>query len=369
MRIVVTGSNGFIGKNLVTHLRAAHQYESVEIVRGEDDSSLERKLIGADVVCHLAAVNRPNDPAEFETQNISFTNRILDILGRKRDGYKLIFTSSTQAVLENDYGKSKLQAEELIRRKAENAHSFIFRLPGVFGKWCRPNYNSVVATFCHNIARDMPVVISDPSRVLELVYIDDVISSFFRCIDRTATQAGEVSVESVNPFYNITLADLEKTIKQFSQMRTSLFIPDVGDEFLKKLYSTWLSYLPEQSFNYSLTLKTDNRGTLFELFKSRTSGQIFLSTTHPGITRGNHFHHTKVEKFVVIKGKGEISFRNVLGDHVTRYVVEGSKPEVVDIPPGYTHSITNVGDEEMITLFWANEIFDAQKTDTQFLEV
>lgn len=367
-KVLVTGANGFIGKNLMVHLQAIAGIEAVAITRSDDDSSLPGKLNGADIIFHLAGVNRPANSTEFEEVNTLFTEKIVRLLENNHQPYKMVFTSSAQALLDNPYGKSKLAAEKTIQKSVLSGEAVIYRLPGVFGKWCRPDYNSVVATFCNNIAHDIPVFIRDPAFSLTLVYIDDVIKCLLKHIDEPI-QGGRCTFEEVTPHHQVTLGSLVEMIQSFKNSRNNLLVPKVGHAFEKALYSTYLSYLPANAFSYNLELKTDNRGWLFELLKSPDAGQIFLSSTLPGITRGNHFHHTKTEKFVVIQGEGLIRFRKVDEENILEYRVSGSKPSVVDIPPGYTHSITNVGTDVMITLFWANEIFNQQAPDTVFTAV
>lgn len=371
MKIVITGAHGFIGKNLMVHLRFKGYTDVVAITRHDDMAAVISKLKGADCVFHLAGVNRPEDPSDFERINFGLTTVIVQTLEEGQQPYRLIYTSSTQAEQNNPYGQSKLKAEEFINAHVKKGFAFIYRLPGVFGKWCRPNYNSVVATFCYNIARDLPVTISDPSKVLHLVYVDDVVKEMISSMELPGN-AATVSRPEVTPVHEQTLGGLVEAIRKFRESRATLVLPEIGDAFIKKLYTTWLSYLPDDAFSYGLELKTDNRGWLFELLKTKTAGQIFISKTHPGITRGNHFHHTKTEKFVVIEGEGLIRFRKVEGDdtgNIIEYKVSGSQPQVVDIPPGYTHNITNIGSGEMLTLFWANEIYDPSMPDTYFLNV
>lgn len=380
MKIVVTGAGGFIGKNLMVHLQFKGYSGVVGIDKNDDSPAIRKKLKGADVVFHLAGANRPSDPNDFDLLNFELTSFIVQTLEDYGTPYRLVYTSSVQASLPaevsvkagfaNLYGKSKLKAEGFIESSTRMGTAFIYRLPGVFGKWCKPNYNSVVATFCHNIARDLPINVSDASKVLKAVYIDDVVRDFVACLD-VPDLKGVVKRPEVSPVHEITLGDLVSRLREFKESRKSLVLPDLGDSFIKKLYTTYLSYLPENEFSYGLDLKSDNRGWLFELLKTKGAGQIFISKTLPGITRGNHFHHTKTEKFLVIHGEGLINFRKISESDapVIEYRVSGNHPQVVDIPPGYTHNIVNVGKDEMLTLFWANEIFDPNQPDTYFLNV
>ncbi len=368
MKILVTGSNGFIAKNLLVHLNRLENTEASGLQRLADTEEWVRQLDEADIVFHLAGANRPPDPDGYKKDNTVLTRFIVDELEKRGRSYKLIFSSSIQATLDNPYGKSKKDAEDYIHDQVKTGEAVIYRLPGVFGKWSRPNYNSVVATYCYNVANHLPIEIRDPAHEIKLVYIDDIIRSFMSHLQH-ANGMEKVIERKVEPEYSISLGNLASTITSFQSNRNTLFLANVGNSLEKALYSTWLTYLPVNDFSYGLELKTDPRGSLFELFKTKTSGQIFLSTTMPGITRGNHFHHNKTEKFVVIQGRGLIQFRSVLSDEKIAYEVNGSQPRVVDIPPGYTHNITNIGEDVMITLFWANELFDPQNPDTFFEEV
>lgn len=319
------------------------------------------------MVYHLAGVNRPKMKRVFEG-NVVLTENIIKNL--PSESCKLVFTSSIHAEKDHAYGQSKKQAEEVIKEAAKNQklEAYIYRLPGLFGKWSRPNYNSVVATFCHNIAHDKEVRIDDPSSSIDLVYIDDVVEHFVSLLDTSLTE-GAIHTPEVTPIYEITVGNLAEKLMEFRSFKTSLFLPKVENSFEKKLYSTYLSYLDEDDFSYGLEVHKDDRGRLFEWIKSDTFGQVFISYTKPGVTRGNHYHHTKTEKFLVIQGKASIQFREINTDEVIEYNVSGVKPCVLDIPPGYTHNITNTGEEELITLFWANEIFDEDNTDTTYKEV
>jgi UDP-2-acetamido-2,6-beta-L-arabino-hexul-4-ose reductase len=282
----------------------------------------------------------------------------------------LVLSSSTQAALDNPYGLSKRQAEEAVFDfgRETGASVFVFRLHGVFGKWCRPNYNSVVATFCHNIANGLDISISDTSKEVQLVYIDDVVDSFLGIL-KNCPKVSSREYLGVTPTYKITLGDLADRIYKFRDIRKSLIIPDLSDDFSKCLYATYLSYLANDDFAYDFEKKSDQRGSLVELIKSRHFGQIFVSKTHGGVIRGNHYHNTKTEKFCVIQGKAVIRFRHILSDEVLSYNVSGDNIKVVDIPPGYTHSIENLSNQEMIVLFWADQIFDPEKPDTFYEEV
>lgn len=368
--VLVTGSNGFIGKNLVTHLQPN---EDIRLLRFDADNSeeeLKTALQQADFVFHLAGVNRPQHEGEFQTGNAELTARIIRILEALGKGTPIVLSSSTQATLDNPYGRSKKHAEGHVFGYAERtgAPVYVYRLPGLFGKWSRPNYNSVVSTFCYNVSHGLPLQINAPGRSLSLAYIDDVISEFLAALDGNPSR-GEDGYCYVPRTFEITLQGLADLICSFRDSRTTAILPDMGDSLTKRLYSTYLSYLEVDDFSYAAEMKTDDRGWLFELVKSPDMGQIFVSQTKPGITRGGHYHHTKVEKFVVVQGQAVIRFRKIDGDQVIEYPVSEEKIEIVDIPPGYTHEITNVGEADVITLFWANEIFDPERPDTYYLKV
>ena len=389
-KILVTGSNGFVGKNTVVALKEAKKYEVLTIDRNNTEEELKEATLNADFIVHLAGVNRPKDTKEFYEGNGGLTEKIVGFLKENKKNTPILITSSTHAVLDNDYGKSKKQSEDALIKYSDecNAKVYIFRLPNLFGKWCKPNYNSAVSTFCYNIAHDLDVWVNDPAIELNLVYIDDVVASIIDVIEDknivklknideevaiTTTGASSIQIDKyyyeVTTVYKRTLGNIVDSLKMFRNMRKSLLIPDLSDGFNKALYSTYLTYLEEDDFSYYLDKKEDNRGWLAELVKSPQFGQMFVSKTHPGITRGNHWHHTKTEKFIVIQGKAAIRFRKLDEDKVIEYIVDGEKPQVLDIPPGYTHSIENIGEDEVITLFWSNEMFNPEKTDTYFLEV
>jgi len=368
MKVVVTGAGGFIGRNLCANLDLIDGVEVNRVFSSTQRNEYSPWIKEADLIYHLAGVNRTKDPSEFVSVNTSFTREILELAAKGDIVPTVVISSTSQAVKDNDYGRSKRAAEELIEEYASNGniHGAIYRLPGVFGKWSRPNYNSVVSTFCHNVANELPLEVRDPSFALPLVYVDDVIRAFLSHLNNRFKGLGTYEV---TPVFNTTLGELADIISSFPGLRESLRAPKVGKGLEKRLYSTYLSYLPADKFSYPMELKKDNRGDLFEWIKSEDFGQIFVSTTKPGITRGNHYHHSKTEKFLVIRGEAEISLRLIDSDQVITYKVYGSQPTVVDMPPGYTHNITNTGNTELITLFWANEIFDTERPDTNFLEV
>jgi UDP-2-acetamido-2,6-beta-L-arabino-hexul-4-ose reductase len=369
MNILVTGSNGFIGKNLIAWLERWAEVRVLTFDQENTPQDLDERLAVADMVYHLAGVNRPQSADEFRSGNVDLVAQMCDRLRHHGRPVSLVLTSSIQAALDNPYGISKRQAEEVVARYAaeSGARVLIYRLRNVFGKWCRPNYNSVVATFCHNIAHDQPISISDPNRELELVYVDDVVERFLS--DIASTEPAGLTYREVTPHFKVTLGRLAELIHSFRQMRQTLRLPDLSDEFTRKLYGTYLSYLEADDFAYALEVKCDPRGCLAEFVKSPAFGQIFVSRTEPGITRGNHYHHTKTEKFLVVQGEAVIRFRHIRGGEVIEYHVRGEDFRVVDIPTGYTHAIENVGPGELVTLFWASEVFSQDRPDTYGMAV
>lgn len=368
--VLVTGASGFIGKNLCAQLK---QDEKIEILRFTRDSSPEdlRKYIAkADFIFHLAGINRPEREEEFDTGNRQLTEEILEHINSNGKKIPLLVTSSIQANLDNPYGKSKKAAEDAVFAWAKNTGNkvFVYRLPNVFGKWSRPEYNTVVATFCRNIARGEDIKIRDPDAKLSLVYVDSVIESFLRTMNTLGCESNG-NYCTVSPVFEITLGELARRIQKLKESRDSLIMPNLEGELNKFLYATYTSFMPEDDFSYKLDMKTDQRGWLAEFIKSRQFGQIFISKTKPGISRGNHWHHTKIEKFLVIDGSALIKFRHIISGKELSYTVSGDKSEVVDIPAGYAHSITNTGETELVTIFWANEILDPDKPDTYYTEV
>jgi UDP-2-acetamido-2,6-beta-L-arabino-hexul-4-ose reductase len=368
--ILVTGAYGFIGRNLVSSLERLDNIEVLKIGSKHSLLQLEESAIKADFIFHLAGVNRPVNTDEYVTENLGFTQLLIEVLNKNDKKTPILLSSSIQAEHNNPYGTSKHAAEEAVIAygKENSTNTYIYRLPNVFGKWSRPNYNSVVATWCYNISREIPIEINNPEAEVSLVYIDEVIESFINVMDNCEIK-NESDYVVVPRSFNIKLKALEASIKSFKESRNTLVISDLESDFERFLYSTYLSYLPENDFGYELEMKTDNRGWLAEFIKTKHSGQIFISRTKPGITRGNHWHHTKVEKFLVIEGEAIIKFRQIEGEQVIEYPVNGQSLRVLDIPPGYTHSITNTGDTDVITLFWANELFNPNKPDTYYLEV
>lgn len=368
--ILITGAGGFIGKNLVATLKTAGYTDLMLFERDDTPETLADYAARAGFVFHLAGINRPKDPSEFYAGNAGLTETLLTLLDKAGNKAPVLVTSSTQAALDNDYGKSKAQAEQAIfaHGQTTGAPVYVFRLPGVFGKWCRPNYNSVVATFCHNSANGLPLSVRDPEYRLPLVYIDDVVASFVAALDGNCTREGDYCVVPV--VHETTLGHLAETIEGFARNRETLDVPDQTPGSLEqKLYSTWLSYLPADRFSYPLNMHCDNRGSFTEFLHTPAHGQVSINISRPGIVKGNHWHHSKNEKFLVVKGTGVIRFRALDSTEVIEYHVSGDKLEVVDIPTGYTHNIENVGEDDMVTVMWANEVFNPDHPDTFFLPV
>lgn len=367
--VLVTGAAGFVGRNLVAALERLEHVAVTKFTSADAKPVLEAALLQADVIFHLAGVNRPETVEQFATGNAGLTREIVQFLEQQQRTPKIVLPSSIQAEQDNPYGRSKKAAEDAVLHYHEQtgAPVAVYRLPNVFGKWSRPNYNTVVATFCHNIARNLEIMVADPDRELELVYIDDVVAAFMRHID----EPGDPNRlrYTVARTFRVTLGDLADRIRQLHAIRETLTIPDLADDLMQCLHATYLSFLPEDEFAYPVTLHTDNRGWLFELIKSPHCGQLFVSKTMPGVTRGDHYHDTKLEKFCVIQGEAIIRFRHIHTDTVLVYPVSGQEIRVVDIPPGYTHSIENVGKVAMICLFWANQMFVPAEPDTYWEKV
>ncbi len=367
--ILITGANGFIGRNLDLALRRLNEFRIGHSLRVDSSSELREKVQNADVIFHLAGANRPLDPSDFLKINSGVTKTIVDaIKDNPSKKQQLVYSSSILASADSPYGSSKRQAEESIESLfgLANKVAHIYRLPNVFGKWSRPEYNSAVATFCHNIARGLPIIVSAPERQMEMVYIDDVVGTWIEQLRETAPSS---SYREVQPVLQCSLADLAKRVYAIHEMRTTLHVPDLSDRLNLALHATYTSFVPESDLARPVQLRSDERGWLFELTKSPTFGQVFVSTTKPGVTRGNHFHDSKIERFCLVQGQGLIRFRKTGSDEVIEYPVNDLDIKLVDIPPGYTHSIENVGDSDMLVLFWANEIFDPSVPDTHFEKV
>ena len=369
MKVLVTGANGFIGKNLVTELKKGEYDVIFEFDKGTDFPLLDKYCKEADFVFHLAGVNRPKKQAEFMKVNYGLTLTLLDTLKKHKNTCPVMISSSIQAELDNPYGKSKKAGEDLLFEysKETGARVLVYRFPNVFGKWCKPNYNSVVATFCHNIARDIPITVNDPSVAMRLVYIDDLVDELNNALEGRENRVGcfcEVPI-----VYTITLGEIVELIYSFRRSREERVIPDLSDEFTKKLYSTYLSYLPIDELSYDLKMNVDDRGSFTEFIRTPDRGQVSVNISKPRIIKGNHWHRTKTEKLLVVSGKGVIRLRRIDSDEVIEHFVSGDKMEVVDIPPGYTHNIENIADTDLVTIIWANEPFDPARPDTYYLEV
>lgn len=369
MKILVTGANGFIGKNLTLELKNRGYKDILAYDVDTNPALLDVYTQECDFVFHLAGVNRPQNEDEYMKGNYGFTSVLLDSLKKYNNKATILISSSIQASLDNPYGKSKKAGEDLLFSygRENSTKVLIYRLPNVFGKWCRPNYNSAVATFCNNIAHDLPIQVNDPDVTMNLVYVDDVVTEFIQALEGAEHKKGDFCcVETV---HTIKLGEIVNLLYSFKDSRVNQSIPNMSDAFAKKLYSTYLSYLPEGNFSYPLKMNVDHRGSFTEFIKTIDRGQVSINISKPGITKGNHWHHTKNEKFLVVSGTGVIRFRKIDSNEIIEYPVSGEKLEVVDIPTGYTHSITNTGDSEMVTVMWVNEVFDQENPDTYHLEV
>ncbi len=369
MKIMVTGSEGFIAKNLIVELRNRNYDTIFEVSRETSKENFKKYCEQAEFVFHLAGVNRSQNESEFMQGNYEFLAQMLTTLERSQNNCPILMSSSIQAANDTLYGQSKLAAEECLLQYARrtDARIWIYRLPNVFGKWSRPNYNSVVATFCHNVSRGLEIRVNDPNHELELLYIDDLIEDLIQTLENRETYSCGYRYDFKT--CKASVGELAQRIKSFKESRHTLQPPNFSDELAKKLYSTYLSFLPEEDFSYPLKMHRDERGSFSEFIRTPASGQISVNISKPGITKGNHWHHTKVEKFLVVSGKGVIRFRQILSDKVIEYFVDGNKLEVIDIPAGYTHNIENLGEDDLITVMWANECFDKERPDTYFLEV
>lgn len=369
MNILVTGANGFVGKNLIAELKNKGYNNIFGFTRESDSSLLERYTKECDFVFHLAGVNRPKDETEFIEGNIGFTAKLLNLLKEHENKAPVLITSSIQAEKENPYGESKKAGEDLLfaHSKETGAKALVYRLANIFGKWSRPNYNTVVATYCHNISRDIEIQVNNPDAELTLCYIDDVLEEFLKALEGIPTQHDRFCFVPIT--HNIKLGELAGVIKGFKESRIDLSVPNMENALTKKLYSTYLSFLPEDKFSYDLKMNCDNRGSFTEFIRTLDRGQVSVNVSKPGITKGNHWHHTKNEKFLVVSGEGIIRFRKIDSENIIEYRVSGDKLQVVDIPTGYTHSIVNVGENDLVTVMWVNECFNPEKPDTYYLEV
>lgn len=370
MKALITGAEGFIGQNLRQHLAERDDVTLVCFDVGNSISELPNMLQGVEFVFHLAGVNRAQDAQEFDTGNRDLTETLCDAVcslaettGKK---IPILLTSSIQADRNNPYGLSKRCAEEAVFAAAQS-HGlpvYVFRLPNVFGKWCRPHYNSVVATFCNNIARGLPIQIHDRASPLTLVYIDDVIERFVRLLDGIDESAGAGSFVSVTPQYSTSVGEIADLLLLFKESRNTLMMNSVGSGLVRALYSTYVSYLPPSEFVYNVPVHCDSRGAFVEMLKTPDCGQFSYFTAHPGVTRGGHYHHSKTEKFLVIKGRARFKFRHLQTGETYEFFTNGKGTEIVDTVPGWTHDVTNVGDDELIVMLWANEVFDRNRPDT-----
>lgn len=370
MRVLITGANGFVGRNLQLRLRERRDVQVVCYNRDQQAGQLAGLLEGVDFVFHLAGVNRPQDPKEFASGNTGLTRDLCQAVAAAARStgrpIPVLYTSSTQAVQDNAYGRSKREAEEVLAAVEYDSlvPVHVFRLPNVFGKWSRPNYNSVVATFCHNIARDLPIQVNDPQAALTLVYIDDVIERFVQLMDGAAPMAGLDGFVTVQPQYTTTVGELARLIRAFRDSRGSLVTERVGTGLVRALYATYVSYLPVEAFSYDVPLHADRRGIFVEMLKTPDCGQFSFFTAYPGVTRGGHYHHSKTEKFLVIKGQALFRFRHMQTGETHELRTSGDRSQIVETVPGWTHDITNTGQEEMVVMLWANEIFDQARPDT-----
>ena len=370
MKVLITGAGGFVGRNLQQHLAERKDIEVVCFSRTNTTAELPHLLEDVAFIFHLAGVNRPQDPQEFVTGNTDLTVALVaasEAEGRARGRrIPIVYTSSTQAAHDNAYGASKRAAEEalLAYSARTGAAAHVFRLPNVFGKWCRPNYNSAVATFCHNITRGLPIQINDPAAALKLVYVDDVVERFIQLMDGADAAVDAEGFATVTPQYTTTVGEVAQLIEAFRHSRSTLVTERVGTGLVRALYATYVSYLPPESFTYTVPMHGDARGVFVEMLKTPDCGQFSFFTAHPGITRGGHYHHTKAEKFLVIKGEARFKFRHMQTGETHELGTSGEKAEIVETVPGWTHDITNIGTEEMVVMLWANEIFDRAKPDT-----
>jgi len=368
--VLITGSEGFIGKNLREHLYERKDIKVLLFDKEQQISDLQELVAQSDIIFHLAGVNRPQDPLEFNTGNTGLTSQLLSMIesniSLSKRKIPIVFTSSTQASLENPYGTSKNRSEKIVFDYAKKSGSevHVFRLPNVFGKWCRPNYNSVVATFCYNIVHDLPIQIHDPKAPLTLVYIDDVIQQFVRIIDGHACEHDTDGYARVLTTYTTTVGEIADQIISYKQSRENMITEPVGTGFFRALYSTYLSYLPKESFSYPVREHRDSRGVFVEMLKTKDSGQFSFFTAHPGITRGGHYHHSKTEKFLVLKGEAKFRFQHILTGEMHEIITKGDHPVIVDTVPGWIHDISNIGNDDLIVMLWANEMFDCDHPDT-----
>lgn len=368
--VLVTGANGFVGRNLQLRLRERGDCDVIALGRDHTDAQLAEAAARAQFVFHLAGVNRPADPSEFAPGNTGATEALCAALAAASNAAPIAYTSSTQAETDNPYGASKRAAENalLAHSAATGAVVQLFRLPNVFGKWARPNYNSAVATFCNNIANGLDITVNDPAAPLRLVYIDDVLDAFLMLLDEAPPTSG---FREVPVAYDTNVGEVAETIRSFPASRETIVTPPVGTGLVRALYSTYLSYLKPDDFAYDVPVygKEDPRGIFVEVLKTPDAGQFSYFIAHPGVTRGDHYHHSKTEKFLVISGTAHFGFRHVDTGETHELVTRGGEGRIVDTIPGWTHNITNIGDGDLVCMLWANEIFDRARPDTVGLKV
>ncbi len=367
MKLLITGSHGFIARNFISHLK---EKENIDIITFDSTDTIDKiknNINNIDFIFHLAGVNRTSNNEDFYKGNYELTKSIVDIVKKVNPEIPFVYSSSIQAQLDNDYGRSKKQAEDYILESLSNA--YVFRLHNVFGKWCKPNYNSVIATFCYNISHNIDIHVDDVNKELELIYIDDICDTFLKLIDGIDCSECENSYHYIMPRYKKTLGYIANKINEFKNTTNSIFVPNTGDEFVKKLYATYISYVPVNELIYNAKQNVDERGSFTELVRTLDSGQFSVSISKKGITRGNHYHHTKMERFIVIKGKAKISLEHIETNEHYDFVVDDKDVKIVTIPVGYTHNITNIGEDEMVLVMWCNELFDSEKPDTYYKEL
>ncbi len=377
MNVLITGSDGFIGKNLCSYLEQKEEYDIKTFLRTDSKDSLNKKVTNCDMIIHLAGENRPKAIDQFKKVNVLLTKDICKAIEKSNKKIPIFFSSSIHAekysLFPEDsnnyyYGKSKREAEIILEEfSAEYDNpAIIYRAPGIFGKWSKPNYNSVVSTFCHNIANDLPVSIENPDTELSLIHVDDFVNQILFDIENIKKG---LSYKKINNVFVITLGQLNKLLLTFKESRSSLLLKDIGSGIERLLYTTYISYLKPSNFSYEVPKYEDERGVFVEMLKTKNSGQFSYFTSKPGVTRGEHYHHIKSEKFMILTGKAKFSFRNVITDEKYETTLEGNDAKIIETAPGWTHKITNVGKGDLIAIVWANENFNRDKPDTIFEKV
>ncbi len=383
MKVLITGSQGFLAKNLLYTLGSIPDFEILCADRSTSDYNWDKMISEAEFIFHLAGVNRPLDPQAFYQDNTGFTRKIVDRLLSLNHKTPIVLSSSIQATNNNDYGLSKIEAEKAIFQysKETGATVWVFRLPNIFGKWCKPDYNSVVATFCHNITHNLPILVNEPLKNIDLVHVSSIVDQF-KAILMSWFASGKTNTtrfvsppseapafHRISPVFQISLGELASKLEYFNKCRNEQLLPNLSVNFDHLLFSTFCSFLPADKIKSTPEMKRDQRGWLFELLKSPSAGQFFISKTLPGVTRGNHYHHNKIEKFTVIRGKAKIQLQHLISSETLTIDVTDDPISTIDIPPGYTHSIQNTGDDEMLCIFWASEIFNPSNPDTTAIMV